>query len=243
MFGITTGRMLVASLLLGLVGVGGLFGLSSDNGAVADMRITESTNTLAIGDTFTIDIVVDASEPMNVFKGMLIFDPAALTIQSIDYNTSLADLWAEEPWYSNGEGTLNFIGGTTRLGGFVGTEKILTVTFETQSVGMTTLTLKEIKILRHDALGSEAQMNKRSDTIFTIQERLSQSEVIIDPTNKTGQSLQVLPTNINTDLNNDGKQSIADISIFMSHLATQNLRSDFNEDGRVNLQDLSILNR
>lgn len=243
MFGITTGRVLVASLLLGMVGVGGFFGFSSGDNATADMRIVESSTTLTVGDVFTINIVVTAKKPMNVFKGVLVFDSTALTIQSIDYNTSLADLWAEEPWYSNGEGTLNFIGGTTRSGGFIGTEKLLTVTFKTKSVGTTALALQQITILQHDGLGSEAVVDTPIDTIFTVQERLSQSEIIIDPTNKTGQPLRILPTNLSTDLNNDGKQSITDVSIFMRHLTTQDLRSDFNQDGRVNLQDLSILNQ
>ena len=43
------------------------------------------------------------------------------------------------------------------------------------------------------------------------------------------------------DLNDDGAQTIADVSIFMRHLATQNFRSDFNNDGVVNLVDASIL--
>jgi hypothetical protein len=57
-----------------------------------------------------------------------------------------------------------------------------------------------------------------------------------------GPTVSVLPTVPQTDLNNDGEQTIADVSIFMTDLITQNDRSDFNQDGTVDLKDLSILN-
>jgi hypothetical protein len=44
-----------------------------------------------------------------------------------------------------------------------------------------------------------------------------------------------------TDINGDGKQTIADMSIFMLHIMGSDLRYDFNQDGKVNTSDLSIL--
>jgi hypothetical protein len=54
-------------------------------------------------------------------------------------------------------------------------------------------------------------------------------------------SVTILPAGITTDLNSDGFHTIADVSIFMRHLSTQNTRSDFNGDGIVSAKDLSII--
>lgn len=52
---------------------------------------------------------------------------------------------------------------------------------------------------------------------------------------------EVLEKAPSTDLNNDGKQTIADISIFMLNIVGNNARYDFNLDGSVDLRDLTIL--
>lgn len=233
------GTYLLASIIASL-GLVGIFMTTIMPTAPADMHVEPPQGSAVVGETFSIQIIVESQEPVNVFKGLLRFDPAVLQVESIDYNTSVADLWAVEPWYSNGEGTLNFIGGTTRPGGFVGEEALITVTFVTTEVGSTRLTMDEVRILRHDGLGTDAPITTPIDALFTIDQAELAQKTVVQKT-ALGPELDVLPQAPSTDLNNDGKQTIADTSIFMSHLATQNLRSDFNMDGRVGIRDLSIL--
>lgn len=239
MFGIPFGRVLIASAIAGIIGISSVLVLPHDK-ATATLSVVPSKTAYSIGDTFTVPVVAESSEPVNVFKGMIRFDSTVLEVLSINYNTSFLDLWAEEPWYSNGEGTLNFIGGTTKQGGFTGTDTVLSITFRAKSIGTTPLSIEDIRILKHDGLGTDVLVEEPIDTIFSVTEAPPTKEIIVTKEAKS-RTLRVLPQNVSTDLNHDGKQTIADISIFMKHLVTGDLVADFNQDGSVDLADLSIL--
>ncbi len=241
MFNIQLGRLIIASLVAGIMGYSGLMMLPALVSPTTDMRIEPQSGTAVIGETFTVDIIVESAIPVNVFKGSLVFNPDVLYIQDINYNTSVADLWAERPWYSNGEGTMNFIGGTTKKGGFVGKASIISITFKTKAVGQATVTMDEVRILKHDGLGTDAEIGQSIDAIFVVENETLQNETIVQKSS-VGPTIAVLPEKPSTDLNRDGKQTILDVSIFMADLATQNKQSDFNQDGVVDLKDLSILN-
>lgn len=240
MFSLPLSRFLLASIIASIIGVSSILIAPKEIPDLANIRMDSQSTAYSVGDTFTVTITTEAFTPVNVFKGIISFDSDILQISSIDYNTSLIDLWAEEPWYSNGDGTLSFTGGTTKAGGFTGKDTLLTITFIAKSVGQASLSIQEIRILKHDGLGTDAIINKPIDSIFSITD--------VPPTTVTqsslkGPTLLIFPTEISTDLNHDGKQSIADVSIFMKHLATGNLESDFDQDGTVGLKDLSILMR
>ncbi len=240
MFGLPLSRFLLASIVASIIGVGGILITPKETISPANIKIESQRTLYSVGDTFIVAITAEAFTPVNVFKGSVTFDSNILQVTSIDYNTSLIDLWAEEPWYSNGDGTLGFIGGTTMKGGFTGKDTLLTITFIAKSVGAAPLSVQEVRILKHDGLGTDVMVNKPIDSIFYISNEIP--SIAIPSRNRSeGPILQVLPPGVSTDLNHDGKQSIADVSIFMKHLATGNLESDFNQDGTVGLKDLSIL--
>lgn len=240
MLHIPIGRFILASVIAGILGYTG-FNLSTQPTApVADITLSTSQSVLKTDDVFTVDVYTSAKRPVNVFKGLIRFDPDIIHVTKIDYNTSLADLWAEEPWYQNGDGTLGFIGGTTRQGGFTGKELLFTITFTAAAEGDTSLALSDIEILYHDGLGTSAPIATPIDVFFTVRDEPQITEVMQKTTTKVP-AVVVLPETKSTDLNGDGVRSIADTSIFMRHLTTQDLRSDFNNDGTVNMADASIL--
>lgn len=230
---------LVASAFLGFMTLLGFLVLPVLTDPLADMRIEPNTGSAKTGDTFTIEIVVESSVPVNVFAGDLLFDSSILAVESIDYNTSIADLWAKLPWYSNGDGTLNFAGGTTRQGGFLGTGTLITVTFKTLREGGGSLVLKEPAIFRHDGLGTEAALEAPLDALVTVTSVTPTENIIAR--NSAGSSYTIVTEPPSTDLNGDGKQSIADVSIFMLNMRGDTARYDFNLDGAVTTKDLSIL--
>jgi len=228
-------RLLLGSIIIAILGIGGMVFV----GPETDMHILPESGIYYVGESFAVNIVVESKVPVNVFKGELFFDTDVMYVESISYNTSIADLWAKEPWYSNGNGTLNFIGGTTRKGGFIGTGELVTITFTTTAPGDATVHMDNIRILEHDGLGSEAVTAAPIDTIFTIQENVDASTVL----QKDGlrSSLQVVKEESPTDLNGDGMQTLADMSIFLGHFATQDLKGDVNDDGKINMTDMSIM--
>lgn len=215
-------------------------------GAVAlsqfEMSLNSSTSVVTVGEPFTVSVDVLADEPTNVFSGTVQFDPTYFSVASIDYNTSLANIWAVEPWFSDGDGTVTFAGGTTKREGYIGSETLLTITFNPLQTGVSELGIEDVMILRHDGLGSKVEANTPLDVVFTIEPATLAEETVFRKS-VTGPSMTILKERPNVDLNNDGKQSTADFSIFMLHLASQNLRSDFDKDGYVSLADLRILTR
>ncbi len=138
--------------------------------------------------------------------------------------TPQLDLWAKEPWYNRGDGTITFAGGSTKPGGFVGDGVLLTVWLKGKNESVSKIQIEDAQILKHDGLGTETSIKPTIESIFNIYS----AETKVEEKQKT-------------DLNNDGKTDISDISIFMLNLTTQNKQSDFNGDGKVGPSDLSII--
>lgn len=240
MFNISISQFLVASIIAGVMGISTFLmtPLATEN--PTNIKLEPERGVVVKGDIFTISLIVNSRQPVNAFQGLLTFNPEIVSVERIDYNTSIANLWAEEPWYSNGDGTISFIGGTTNSGGFVGEGTLLEVTFITRELGEAAIALSEATILKHDGLGTEVPLTGPIDSLFTVTNQSEQATILLN-TSLPGPRISVLPQLPNIDLNNDGRQTIADVSIFMSHLVTQDSRSDFNQDGLIDLKDLSIL--
>ena len=232
--------LLGALALMGLMTALGVVGIPGLEKPVASIALEPQSGLLARGDIFTVHIVVSSNIAVNVFGGELDFDQNVLQVQSINYNTSVADLWAEKPWYSNGDGTLNFVGGTTRKGGFVGSENLLTITFKAIGTGAGTLTLRGARILQHDGLGTDAPLSSPIDALFTVENSPANKDVLA-PEAMPRSSFTVLSQKPDTDLNGDGKHTLIDTSIFMLHIGQGESRYDFNQDGHVDTKDLSII--
>lgn len=240
MFNPAAAQLLMASVIAGILGVSGFLMAPLIIEKKIVVSIEPEQGTVVQGDEFTIKIVVDSNTPINVYKGLLRFDDTKLEVSSINYNTSIADLWAEEPWYSNGDGTVNFIGGTTQSGGFTGEGSLVTITFTAKTAGEAAIYMEDMQILAHDGLGTTIPLDVPIDAVFAISTEQLEAETKLE-TSVKGPTVTVILAPPDTDLNDDGKQSLADTSIFMTDLVTQNLRSDFNQDNAVNLKDLSIL--
>lgn len=242
MFNVPAIQLLTASIIAGVLGVSGFLLSPLVTTPTVDVRIEPSEGAVIVGEVFVINIIVTSEIPVNAFQGLLSFDSSKLEITTIDYNTSIANLWAEEPWYSNGDGTLTFIGGTTAPGGFTGEGSLVTVTFKTKSLGEAQIALDEIKILQHDGLGTLVDTPNTIDALFAVAPEALETDTVLKKA-IDGPTVTVVTSAPSIDLNGDGRRSIVDTSIFMTDIITQNLRSDFNQDAVVNLKDLSILNQ
>lgn len=233
---------LVATAILGFIAVASFIGLPLATGVEADMRLEPLNKTLVVDEVFTVEVIVEAAVPVNVFAGKLSFDTETLQVQSINYNTSIADLWAEEPWYSNGDGTLNFIGGTTMAGGFTGSATLLTITFNTLTEGTGLLVIDDASILQHDGLGTSAELAKPIDALFTIAPEATATPMA-NLIKKVPESTtyQIIPTAPSPDLNGDGRVTFADTSILLLNIGSTNVRYDLNMDGAVNFADFNTL--
>lgn len=234
---------LVASALIGFLTVMSLLALPGYEHASTSMYLSPQSRSVEQDQIFTVAVVVESSIPVNAFAGELLFNNDTLEVQSIDYNTSIADLWAQRPWYSNGAGTLNFIGGTTRKGGFVGDDTLITVTFKAKQSGAGTLRIKDAQVLQHDGLGTNAPLSTPLEALFIVVSPTTTSAATVNliteqPSDSTYQVVTKLPS---TDLNADGKQTFADVSVLLLNIGSTNVQFDLNMDGVVDLLDLQIV--
>lgn len=232
--------MLGASALIGLAAIVGVAVLPNMASPQAEMYITPDRKTVLLNEPFAIEVRVRSVVPVNVFAGELVFDSEVLQVTSIDYNVSVADLWAERPWFSDGDGTLNFVGGSLQEGGFMGEEGLITVHFRPVREGSGRLALRDAHILRHDGLGSEVALGTPIENVVIVSGPEATEGDLIARVDK-GSEFTVLTSPPSTDLNGDGRQTIADVSIFMLNIAGNDPRYDFNQDGRVNTTDLNLL--
>jgi hypothetical protein len=226
--GFSLPALLMASALVAAVAVAGLTTIGE-----ANLRIEPNAMSALTGETIEVSIVVDATSPVNVFAGDLAFDPEVLSVSAIEYNTSIADLWVTRPWYDNGAGTLNFGGGTTKVGGFSGTGTLINITFKTQAPGDGAVAITNGRILRHDGLGSDVELPSSIDSVIMVQGTAPVSQGVT--------RVLVTDTPLSPDLNADGEVTFADASIMMLNLFGNNPRYDLNRDGEINRADLALV--
>lgn len=184
-----------------------------------------------------LEVKLGASTPVNAWSGNVVFDTTLFSVDSISYNTELADLWVTKPWYSIADNTIHFAGGTTRPGGFTGEETLLTITLMAKAAGKTVVALSDARVLKHDGLGTDATVAPNIDSII---ESLGNDPLA--PVAKTGVAeVSVLSLAPNRDVTGDGKVSFADAATLMLHLGSSDPKYDLSGDGTVSLVDLAII--
>lgn len=225
---------LAASAILGMIASASfLFFRDTQTAAVGNFSLTPSAAVVTTDNTVTVDLVVTTDTSVNAFGGTVLFDEDILAVEKIDYNTSIADLWAKAPWYEKGSGTISFGGGTTKPGGFIGQGTLLTITFKAMAPGKAAVSVQDIQILEHDGYGTPLTTDSEIDSILTIvPTTISSAEKSI---------VIVRSEAISSDVNGDGVVSLTDASIMFGYLTTGDSRGDLNGDGRVSLSDLSTL--
>ena len=228
------------TLLVAVLAVAGAMmatvGLSDRTPAL--MSITPTAATVAVGETATFAVVVESRVPVNAFTGELVYDSDRFIVSSIDYNTSIANLWVEEPWYNRAENSLYFAGGTTQPGGFVGKGELLRVTLQARSAGDTTLTLRNERILAHDGLGNDVALATPLDALFSADVTPYRVEL-----ESEHNFVAVVPEVPPLDVNQDGELGFQDISVLLLNFGSSNAAYDFTGDGTVSWADIRTWQR
>ncbi|MEK7639093.1 MAG: cohesin domain-containing protein [Patescibacteria group bacterium] len=192
---------------------------------------------------FTLSVMVESHIPVNTFAGELHFDPSIVTVDVINYGSSIANLWVNAPTYENTTGTIYFVGGTTEAGGFVGSGTLFTVTFRAHRAAVTTVGFTKAEMLQSDGYGTPAELARLTDAIVTISPKpaiLNQPPLHSSQEEDAGVTDEA-PVTSDFDLNHDNEISFSDIGVFLEFLRTRNLLADFDKDGTVTERDMDIL--
>lgn len=189
---------------------------------------TPQEDSLSVGESMTIDVRLNAATPINVVGTTLRYDPEAIMIIGVSKESSLFDLWTEES-IAHDKGEMRMSGGTVEQGGHTGPGTIITLVIRAKKVGETSISFGSSDVYANDGRGSRVKVNERP-YVFTVSDR------------HDGGSTSAVTPQQSADFNNDGRVTLADVSIFAVQLfASYHSRYDLNRDGRMDLGDLSIV--
>jgi hypothetical protein len=204
-------------------------GIASVVGSEQSSIVLESTvSSVVNGDRFTIDVFAVATVPVNAVSLTISFPADTVEVLSVDKGESVLTLWTDEPRVDGN--TVILAGGTYRKG-FVGKHQIATITARAKKTGIATFTTNTATLLAGDGRGSEVRTNITKD---------GQTEVAVRESTDVALEGDAMVT-IVTDLNNDGRVTLQDVSLFLTKWGTFDPTADFNKDGNVSFSDFSII--
>ncbi len=130
----------------------------------AVLKVSPGSGSFAKGTTFTVGVYVESSDKaINAISGTLIFPIGDLQVVSISKQGSIANLWVQEPAYSNFDGTVDFEGVVLNPGYQGALGKIISVTFRVGSgVGVkssTSVSFRAGSVLANDGEGTNVLSN------------------------------------------------------------------------------------
>ena len=163
-----TKAILGAFIALGLL-------LSLNNYAAAQngsLYLSPSSGNVSVGQTFSIVLRVNTGgTAINAAEGSVVFDQAKLSVTSVSKSGSVFTIWAEEPKFSNAEGTVSFGGGVPNPGYSGSNGTVITINFRARTAtsinGVTDISIVSGGILANDGYGTNilASLGKATYTI------------------------------------------------------------------------------
>ncbi len=128
----------------------GLFFLFGNSSYAADLSISPSTGSYSVGQTFTATIkVMPDGVNINSVEASLAFNPAVLSVVSVNKTDSAFSFWTTEPIFSNSAGTIKFDGGS--LSPITTSSNLLAITFRTLVEGIGSISFTETSIFEVDS--------------------------------------------------------------------------------------------
>ncbi|MFC1720764.1 hypothetical protein ACFLY0_02335 [Patescibacteria group bacterium] len=146
-----------------------LFMSAAAQAEAAILYFSSEKNTVNTQTEFYVDILVDTDEDyINAAQSVVSFPPNLLEVVSVDRVNSVFDFWVEEPVFSNEDGTVSFIGGTTR--GLEGEDlRIVRINFKTLNSGLAEIRISKPIVTANDGKGTNV-LNTVKNLSITIGE-------------------------------------------------------------------------
>ena len=160
-------KLVFSILLLGVVFVSSNY-TSAQSGS---LYFSPSSGSVIAGQNFSIVLRVNtANVAINAAEGSVVFDSAKIQINSISKSGSIFTIWAEEPKFSNAEGTIEFAGGVPNPGYSGSSGTVLTINFKAKAAtiikGYTDIVMISGAILANDGEGTNILASLGKATYF-----------------------------------------------------------------------------
>lgn len=152
------------SLLFG-IGFIAFFGINEVEAAIMYMNVDKET--AIVGDTLMVDVLINSEgQSINAAEATIEFPQNILKVTELSKEGSIFNFWLEEPAFSNDEGRISFIGGSSS--GFSGQSlQVLTIMFEVIGGGSGDVIFSDGAVAAADGSGTNV-LNEIIGISFTI---------------------------------------------------------------------------
>lgn len=122
----------------------------------------------AVGQTFPVSVFVSTAggESINAVSANISFNPDQLKIVSISKASSVINVWASEPTFSNQSGSADFEGIVLNPGYIGQNGSVATINFKAISSGMTTVSFGQASVLADDGAGTNVLTSAAPESIY-----------------------------------------------------------------------------
>lgn len=203
-----------------------------DSQEASYIRLTSNETYVEEGDTFTIEVHVNAHIPVNAVNIEVAYPEDQIEIIGIDTGTSVITIWTEEPSWDNG--VVSISGGTFRKG-FEGEHIVAEISARAKTSGAAKFSTDEVRLLAGDGRGTQVSVSESGEETYTMYAGVvtnEKGEMVIEGNLKVG---------IYTDIDGDGKVDMSDVMDFMSAWRSKQVVYDFNKDGKMTFVDFAII--
>lgn len=149
------------------------FFIAASSASAATMYLLPEERVFNIGEEFTMTVGVRTPDTtINASQAVIHFPNDILELVSADRTGSIFNFWVEEPVISNEDGTLSFIGGTSK--GVSGTSlEVLTLKFRTTGAGVAEITTSDAIVTANDGKGTNVLFSTEDTSVSVGTEKVA----------------------------------------------------------------------
>ncbi len=155
------GLLILTSLIFGF------FVFSASKVLAADLYLSPGKASYKIGDTFTVNAIVDSGDTaINAVSGQISFSSDKLQAVSVSNSGSIIKLWVKDPSFSNETGRVTFEGIIFNPGYKGSAGKVLSVKFKVIAAGSANISFYSAAVLANDGQGTNVLKGLSGSTII-----------------------------------------------------------------------------
>lgn len=121
----------------------------------SSLYFSPSSGSYNIGQYISTSIFVSPDQVVNAIGGSVSFPKDKIEITSISRSGSIINFWAQDPYFSNSTGKLEFEGVVFNPGFSGSAGKIITINFKAKKEGAADFNFLSGSVLAHDGMGTE----------------------------------------------------------------------------------------
>ena len=172
--------------------------------AATTINFSPESGLYMIGDTVRVRVVIASDISVNAVSAKIKFSSDHLTLTSISKTGSVVSLWAQEPTFSNANGTAELDG--VILNGYKGNSgTAATLVFKAKSIGLADLSFETGSVYANDGSGTDVASGKSTAELTII---ANKNIVPPPPITKSDTNIVILEVKDNTNNFSPNKFSI-----------------------------------